>query len=463
MVRLSGRVASEYTGHRHAVAQAVVAIVVSYIACTLAFSLLAIGAASIPGVAIGDNVRRSATELSSEGQYHRLLPEGEDWQLDNYTTAIMLNQAYHTAGNPVLSAAYNFQWHGPGNGDDQISALQSGMSRTTGSITKAGWIAYGRYWHGYLVFLKPLLVCLDLQQIRMVLLVAFVALLGTSVVLLARSGGIAAGVLYLCSFVAANVIVAMFSLPFAPSFFLGLGATVFVQRHHGGRWDVCGGGSLVPWLVFYFVVGALTVYLDFLDTPIITLGLPLCMQLYLDRWSIGCGSLPRVLLLVLGASFCWALGYAGLMVTKWVLSTIVTGFNFMHDGLASAVYRSGSSAGTMRIGRLSAVGRNISLLAHRWLALALAAVALVAAVWGLSSHRLARLHTASWWFLVPLAVVAVFPYAWYVAAANHSFVHAFITYRDQVVTLVALALAAGCVLDRMAVSTSHAGEGEPVS
>ena len=427
-------------------ARTVGVIVVASLVCALAFSLLSVGVASIPRSAIEGNVRRSAAELSSEGQYYRLLPEDEGWQLDNYTTAIMLNQASHSTDNPVLSAAYNFQWHGPGNGDDQISALQSGMSRPRGSISESGWIAYGRYWHGYLVILKPLLVWFDLHQIRMILLLAFSALLGWSAALLARSEGMAAGVLYPCAFVLVNVVVAMVSLPFSPSFFVGLGATVFVQRHRTGKWDLCGGGSVVPWLAFYLVVGALTVYLDFLDTPIITLGLPMCVQVYLGRESVTRRSLPRVLLLVLAFSACWAVGYAGLMVTKWVLSTLVTGFDFVHDGLASAVYRSGSSAGAQSIGRLAAARRNVGLLAHRWVAVALTAVIVAALVLGIASRRMGRLHGVSWWFLVPLAVVAVYPYAWYVVAANHSYVHAFITYRDQVVTLVALALTMGAVL-----------------
>lgn len=450
-------------GRSRAVGRAVGVLVAAFFACVLTFSLLAVGAASIPRSAVDAGVRSSLAELSSEGQYYRLLPEDESWQLDNYTTAIMLNQASHSAANPVLTAAYNFQWHGTGDGDDQISALSGGLSRPEGSMSAKGWIAYGRYWHGYLVFLKPLLVCFDLYRIRMILLVAFAALLGWSTVLLARSEGVAVGVLYLCAFAMANVVVGMFSLPFSPSFFVGLGATVFVQRHRSGRWDLCGDGSVVSWLAFYLVVGAITVFLDFLDTPIITLGLPLCMQLYLCRGSITRKSVPRVLALVLGASVCWAVGYVGLMLAKWVLSTLATGFDFVHDGLASAVYRSGSSAGAQHVGRLAAVRRNVGLLAHRWVAKALALPVAATLVWAVASHRLARLRGANWWFLVPLLVVAIYPYAWYVVAANHSYVHAFITYRDQVVALVAVALAVGAALGRMAGEKPISSGREPTS
>ena len=110
--------------HLALVGKIVTRLVCAYLACATLFGLLAVGVASIPRSAIYPHVQQSISELSSEGQYHRLLPEDDTWQLDNYTTAIMLNQACHSAENPVLSAAYNFQWHGPGNGDDQISAFR---------------------------------------------------------------------------------------------------------------------------------------------------------------------------------------------------------------------------------------------------------------------------------------------------------------------------------------------------
>lgn len=65
----------------------------AYLVCVTLFSLLAVGVASIPRSAICPHVQQSISELSLEGQYHRLLPEDDAWQLDNYTTAIMLNQA----------------------------------------------------------------------------------------------------------------------------------------------------------------------------------------------------------------------------------------------------------------------------------------------------------------------------------------------------------------------------------
>lgn len=416
----------------------------AYLACTAAFSLLSVGAAAIPVNAVEENVRSSLSTLAREGQYPRLWAGGESWTVDNYTTAVMLNQATHNAGNPVLSAAYNFQWHGTDGGDNQIVALHDGLQWQTGSVDGAGWIAYGRYWHGYLAFLKPLLTFLDLRQVRMVLAVAFVGLLAWSAMRLGRRGGAVAAVLYVCSFLAVHVPVAMASLSFAPTFLIAVGATVFVLSRRAGERGLLGGGACLPfWAIFYFVIGAVTVYLDFLDTPIITLGVPLAVQLYLERDAVGRRDLPRALGAVLLVSVCWGLGYGGLMVTKWVLSTLVTGHDFVADGLGTALYRSGQTSTTGDITRAMAISKNVSFLGARRMAVAFAVLVAVAAAW--LAHRAARgvAPRASWWFLPLLLLVALYPYLWYLAAANHSYIHTFITYRDQLVTLVALGLAVG--------------------
>lgn len=436
--------------HLALVGKIVTRLVCAYLACATLFGLLAVGVASIPRSAIYPHVQQSISELSSEGQYHRLLPEDDTWQLDNYTTAIMLNQACHSAENPVLSAAYNFQWHGPGNGDDQISALESGMKRPQGNLSEEGWIAYGRYWHGYLSVLKPLLVAFDLSQIRVVFLLSFVALLGWSTVLLSKSEGTVTAVVYLSAFFAVHFIVAMFSLSLFFSFFIGIAATVFVQLHHGSRWDFLNGDEgVVFWLVFYFIVGGVTVFFDFLDTPIVTLGLPLGMQVFLTRDGIGRNQAVRSVFFVLAVSLSWAAGYGGLMLTKWVLSSLVTGFDFARDGFSSVVYRSGGTSGALKIARTAGLRKNVGLLVHRWQVKMLTPPLVVALIWLATNGRWRRIGSARWWYLIPLALVGILPFGWYLVADNHSFVHAFITYRDLVVTLVVAALSIGPVIDRV--------------
>ncbi len=324
------------------------------------------------------------------------------------------------------------------------------MKRSQGNLSEEGWIAYGRYWHGYLSVLKPLLVAFDLSQIRMVFLFSFVALLGWSTILLSRSEGTVTAVVYLSTFFAVHFIVAMFSLSLFFSFCIGIAATVFVQLHHGGRWDFLNSGEgAVFWIVFYFVIGGVTVFFDFLDTPIVTLGLPLGMQVFLARDGIGRNQAVKSIFFVLAVSLAWAVGYGGLMLTKWILSSLVTGFDFVRDGFSSVVYRSGGTSGAIKIARSAALRKNVGMLVHRWQVKILTPPLVVALVWLARTGRWRHLGLVRWWYLIPLALVGTLPFGWYLVADNHSFVHAFITYRDLVVTLVVAALSIGPVIDRV--------------
>ena len=137
------------------------------------------------------------------------------------------------------------------------------------------------------------------------------------------------------------------------------------------------------------------------------------------------------------------------MLAKWVLSSLVTGFDFVRDGFSSVVYRSGGTSGALKIARTAGLRKNVGLLVRRWQVKMLTPPLVVALVWLATNARWRRIGSARWWYLIPLALVGILPFGWYLVADNHSFVHAFITYRDLVVTLVVAALSIGPVIDRV--------------
>ncbi len=105
---------------------------------------------SLPTSSMKVNIENSYKILSEEGEYHNVNSSfyKHTGQLDNFTDALMLNQAYYN--NVDLSAiekAMLNQQNGWG-----IEGLFSLISGNTNEVN-----SYARYWHGYLVFLKPML------------------------------------------------------------------------------------------------------------------------------------------------------------------------------------------------------------------------------------------------------------------------------------------------------------------
>lgn len=107
----------------------------------------------------------------------------------------------------------------------------------------------------------------------------------------------------------------------------------------------------------------------------------------------------------------------------------------------------GSSSVPVAITAAGAVSENLGVLFPKY---ALKLIGLGAACAAAAAILRRRLLAGLGW-RAPLAflMVAALPYLWYAAAANHSWVHYWFTYRGQLVTVVALGFAALSVIQRL--------------
>ena len=85
---------------------------------------------------------------------------------DTYTTFQLLNIAVQSVDNPFLDAVSSRLYQGSDPDDGLMHAI-AGESNA----------AYQRYWHGYVTFLRPLLVFFDIKQIRLICQTTFFVLL----------------------------------------------------------------------------------------------------------------------------------------------------------------------------------------------------------------------------------------------------------------------------------------------
>ena len=101
----------------------------------------------IPNDYIKENVGISVSRLNGEGDYYNPLFETDASKLDNFTDRLMISKAIK---------------------NDDKGALYNSLDVND----------YARYWHGYLVLIRPLLIKLDYLQIRYVNVLIFFVLLG---------------------------------------------------------------------------------------------------------------------------------------------------------------------------------------------------------------------------------------------------------------------------------------------
>lgn len=335
--------------------------------------------------------------------------------MDNFTDALIVNQAVCGGSdnlwtNVMLVPRYT-DW------DSESESLRHVVARDTVLPE----VHYARYWHGSTFVMRWLLQVEDYTLLRMLFYVLSSLLaLWVCVALWQRLNPIVAGT-YLLSLLLVNMFIMQLSIQFLPVLVIALLATLWVLYRVKSPSQIC---------MTLFVVGSLTAYFDLLTCPALTWGMPLCVYLLKNERDI----LSRRLATAGGASVLWAVGYGVSWVTKWVLATLTTSENVLRDGFREFTVRSGA---TQDFTRWDAVMHNAGMVSWVWVCVILVALAVLAVL---------RFRREGWQTAVLCLLVALPPLLWYLAAAEHSYLHFWFTYRSMAVVLFALFSSVACLV-----------------
>lgn len=376
---------------------------------------------AMPGSLVDQHISESAAILENEGDYPYDITS--DSAYDNYTVAVMLSNCVTKSGNPFYEALSNSYFKCL-EGEPHVYGIEKTLSGEQNAI-------YPRYWHGYVVLLKPLLVFFNVQEIRIIFQTIILVLSGLAAIFLSRSFkyGLGLGALFLASCGLFTSMKAAADLPLFFSFLvmlLGICMVCFVKKERLLK--------SVP--LYFFVVGAITVYFDFLDTPIITLGVPLCV--YLMRLLTEHSKTKSIVIAVILSAVLWVFGYGYLWILKWALASIIVDPNSISNALNAASFRVGASENAASYGTspLLAIALSIDrlgfvkyiMLASLTFGLCMLAVFIIK---GFSGKITISNNTKA---LSLILIIAALPYLWFLVFSNHTCIHAF-TFRDQLVTL----------------------------
>ena len=344
---------------------------------------------------------RSLPIFENEGTSFCWAPEEKSARLDGFTDAIMMQIAvYIRDADPLKAAMQNDRMEfTEGKLDPAGSLKQYVYGDRSGYV-----VDYARYWHGYLLFLKPLLLFFSLSDIRM-MNAALQLILAAGVLLLAfRKRGLRLALPMGLALLVINPVSTALSMQFSSIYYLTLlGLLIMLLTE---SWDRSWG-----YLVFLFL-GIGTAFFDFLTYPACAVGTCLALQALMSR-----ADGKTRLLKTVGSGAAWAFGY----------------------GVEQAQYRSGGEV-TAAEGGVSAtfgavLGRNLGILANPAAAVIVLAL-LGVLVWLLVTKRCRfALERAS---LLSLAVAFSVPFVWYFLLRNHSLVHCWMTYRNLSAAVFAL-------------------------
>ena len=358
----------------------------------------------IPTSWIQGNVEKSIEVLEGEGEYPMYFFYRHSAIIDIHTDKLMYE-----------SLIQNRDYYNP---------IQAAMSINQ----------YPRYWHGYQLLLRPLTVVFQVQELRYLGMLTFHLLFFWSAWLMAKKTKPLYAMFYVLTVASGYVVFLPVCFQFLTTFLVLFVSLIVLLR----RYDKNKPLPAVKWMLYFFVVGMVENFFDFLTYPILTLGIPLVLLLWLrvrDEQADFRGNFW----FMFKASLSWFFGYALTWISKWLLSAAILGVRYFWRTMSVVQYRLEGSE-EEPLDRIGTIQRNLKawlnvqdggVISWSKIALVILIVAVVLIIW----RKLRDWKTVGAY--LPILFVAAYPYIWYLVMSNHSQIHYWYTYRAQLVALFA--------------------------
>lgn len=385
--------------------------------CLIGYMLLVL-VYSIPTDWMNENMRESSSVFAREAVSPKLM-DSDNSVLDNFTDALMLLTASHpNSDNVWVSAANAARYY------YDVYPTNTLLYIYQNNGTELEERSYARYWHGYLIFLKPLLVFFTYPEIRTIMMFVQLGLFSLLIIKLVRKNQ---NILFptFLMWIFINPIATMLSLQFNTVLVITFLCMLFILQMDG-KWKR---NPLYMWGVFFLFEGAMTSYFDLLTYPLVSLGVPLILWLSLNYTESTVENLKRISVI----SVFWVMGYGGMWGSKWLLGNIITNSNVIHEALSTILIRT-----SLRTNQWTAIYSYTDVIKSQisaayqvtW------ATAVILMIFLLVKRIQTRQMPKA--LFLPYLVIALYPFIWYFALKNHSGLHSFFTYRELAISFYAV-------------------------
>ena len=393
-------------------------LLILYVVLISVFTSLIIAVHCIPQSSIKENVVRSIHFMKSEGISPEVL-NSYYLKLDTWTDALMLNCAISAdSRHPIDAAMTNVRYVGC---DDMFYLTEKAAQNETQGLDKK---PYGRYWHGYQIILRPLLIFISYPFMRWLNYILLTILTVYLFVILRKRNSHTAYI-FLVTLLLISFPIVPCTMQFSTCFYIALISMIGILKCNKLT------SSFTSTVCLFFIIGGVTSYFDLLTTPQITLGFPL-MAYFLD------GNRKQAFRKALILAFIWGVGYLAIWSSKWLIATCLTDQDILANALTQIEYRAG---GTDDMGNKITLFSFIGFIWKKVVAfqngiliyIGLAFIGVMLFFY-LKSFRNINVLKSNAHYLLIAAIVPV----WFFCIRNHSLQHLWFTWRAFGVTLFSL-------------------------
>lgn len=401
--------------------------------------LLELTAACIPQRAIQKNCEQSALYYRGRTLFQEKLYGYENTTIDYYADCLLLNLAYEMDSTHPVSSVIHTAYYDGANQDTATDLLDAVFHQKPANT------GYGRYWHGSIISLRPLLVCMDIKDIYRLLK----AVTGVGVLLVMGWLLYKKQVHLTVCFSAAFLLAQGFFMPFCIEYANVMLITLcmiplFVWAGNKGTESLCR---------LCIIDGVVTCFMDFLTAETLTVTLPLFVFLLYAGSLDGRKEAGQKLRQVILGLVCWGISYSGMFLIKWLLSSLFDGTSVLTDTAERAgEYMQGNPLTAIRrnIGMLLWIRRDMPESIRR-----IYVIAYIASMAGMAVCLFSRFYKGQ---AMGLGILALVPYLRFAILSGHSLQHCFFTFRSQMVTLCVLFVTADRLLRQMIENCTHRKE-----
>ena len=400
-------------------------IIIYILTVSILASLLSLSS-KIPKSVIQKNIKESVTFFKENAGVEEKLKRREYTTIFYYPDSILLNIIYCIDSQKPIESTLWARFYKETNADinnDFIKAVEEEKEPNE---------QYLRYWHGSMLIIRPLFTILNIEQIYLVNKILMYTLgIVLFLVILRKNKKLA--IIFLISMLMVAFPIVPYCLEYSWTFYIMLIVSIIAILI-----EKKGNKSLYK---LFFVSGILTCFFDFLTTEIITFLVPVLFVLIIRKEDNRLNNFKEGFIFVIASCALWGIAYVSMWLTKWILVSIVLNINAFEYVKENAMLRINGLQGLnskkeMYIGALYKNWHNLypinivksqkDLIKY---VLIFVTILVVFIDWKNIKKK---------WFAGLLLLVALIPYFRYLVLANHSYRHAFFTFREQIISCIAI-------------------------
>ena len=383
-------------------------------------TMLLYGAFLLPVDKIDKHVAISSQIIYKEQTYPELSKHFSS-KLDNWTDSIMLLEAANDAESSTMERAMASFRYRIGTATPTETIIRHYIGGEDFDEIRA----YPRYWHGYLIFLKPILLFFTLHQIRIINGVIQALLFFCTCLLMIKRNQDFYLIPWMLGYFMLMPIVLAKSLQYSSCYYIYMFGTLALL--------IIPEKKLIKFAPFvFFNIGIATAYFDFLTYPIATFGVPMLINLLL----IGRTFFKEKIIAGIKNGIMWCIGYGGMWVSKWFLASKFLKKDVLFDALSKFIVRTSSSSSDYHLSKVRVVMSNYKEFFRTpitWLSVVCLLYCAYLIVKNWRSISIEVIKTFMLYIVVGLA-----PAVWYAFATNHSAIHYWFTNKACIVTFLSI-------------------------